>query len=207
MLHTLSERIADFLFDNNDDYPVDVYVYGIELTISSIIGALVLLSAGLILNCFIESIIYMISLSVIRIFSGGYHSKTYFRCNAVLIISYICSILFYRIYINHLLENNIIIFGIILIFSLCIFILFAPMSNPNKEILDVDKNRFKIISLFLLIAELSLSYLIYELIGIYQVLIVLPTIVVIDISILVEIIIQKRRVQNEKVKKFIKKSS
>lgn len=201
MLHTLSERIADFLFDNNDDYPIDVYVYGIEITLSTIIGAISLLTAGLIFNMFAESIIYMISLSVIRMFSGGYHSKTYFKCNAVLIISYICSVFFYRIYINHFIENNLINFGIIFIISICIFILFTPVSNPNKEILDKDKNKFKIISLLLVISELSLSYIIYELTGIYQVLIILPTIVVIDISILVEIIIQKRRNYNEKIKK------
>ncbi|HBM97820.1 MAG TPA: accessory regulator, partial [Ruminococcus sp.] len=93
MLHTLSEKIADFLFDNNDDYPIEVYIYGIEITLSTIIGAISLLTAGLIFNLFAESIIYMISLSVIRMFSGGYHSKTYLKCNIVLIISYICSIL------------------------------------------------------------------------------------------------------------------
>lgn len=206
MLHTLSEKIADFLFDNNDDYLIDVYVYGIEITLSTIIGVVSLLTAGLIFNMFAESTIYMISLSVIRMFSGGYHSKTYFKCNAVLIISYICSALFYRIYINHFLEHNIIGFGIIFIISICIFILFAPVSNPNKEILDENKNKFKIISLFLVISELSISYIIYEITGIYQVLIVLPTIVVIDISILVEIIIQKRRYYNEKIQKCIKDS-
>ncbi len=207
MLHTLSEKIADFLFDNNDYYPIEVYIYGIEITLSTIIGAISLLTAGLIFNLFAESIIYMISLSVIRMFSGGYHSKTYLKCNTVLIISYICSVFFYRIYINHFLENNFISFGIIFIISLCIFIIFAPVSNPNKDISDANKNRFKIISLLLVVAELSLSYIVYEVTGIYQVLIVLPTIVVIDISILVEIIFQKRRVQNEKINKCIKKSS
>ena len=122
MLHTLSEKIADFLFDNNDYYPIEVYIYGIEITLSTIIGAISLLTAGLIFNLFAESIIYMISLSVIRMFSGGYHSKTYLKCNTVLIISYICSVFFYRIYINHFLENNFISFGIIFIISLCIFI-------------------------------------------------------------------------------------
>lgn len=204
MLHTISERIADFLFDNNDDYPVEVYVYGIEITLSTIIGAISLLTAGVILNLLAESVIYMISLSVIRMFSGGYHSKTYLKCNAVLIISYICSVLFYRNYINSFLEYNFICFGIVLIVSLFIFSFFAPVNNPNKNILETNKNKFKIISIMLVVIELVLSYIIYELTGIYQVLIVLPTILVIDISILVEIIIQKRRSYNEKIKKRIK---
>lgn len=206
MLHTLSERIADFLFDCNDTYPIEVYVYGIELTVSSIIGAVVLLSVGLIFNCLAESIIYMVSLSVIRMFSGGYHAKSYLRCNIVLIVSYLCSLLFYRFYINNLIYLNYINLGVLLILSLFIFILFAPVNNPNKNDIKENKIRFKSISIALMVAELTLAIIIYEFTGFYQVLIVYPTIFVIDISILAEIIIQKRSVHNEEIKKCIKKS-
>ena len=207
MLHTLSERIADFLFDRNDTYPIEVYVYGIELTVSSIIGAIVLLSVGLIFNCLTESIIYMVSLSVIRMFSGGYHAKSYLRCNIVLIISYLCSLLFYRLFINNLIYLNYINLGVLLIFSLFIFILFAPVNNPNKNNIKENKIKFKFTSIALMVAEFTLAIIIYEFTGFYQVLIVYPTIFVIDISILAEIIIQKRSVHNEEIKKCIKKSS
>lgn len=206
MIHTISERIADFLFDNNDTYPIDVYVYGIELTVSSIIGTTVLLTAGLIFNCLIESIIYLISLSAIRMFSGGYHAKTYLRCNMVLIVTYICSLLFYSFYIKNLTQFNYIVLGFLLIFSTIIFILFAPVPNANKNEIE-NKTKYKIISIVLTISELMLAQIIYEFTEFYQVLIVYPTILVIDISILVEIIFQKRRVQNEKIKSNVKKSS
>ena len=48
MLHALSEKIAVFLFNNNDKYPIDVYVYGIELTLSSLAGMFVVLVMGFI---------------------------------------------------------------------------------------------------------------------------------------------------------------
>ena len=86
MLHALSEKIAVFLFNNNDKYPIDVYVYGIELTLSSLAGMLVVLFMGLISGFLIESIIFMISLSIIRIYSGGYHARSYLKCNLLLII-------------------------------------------------------------------------------------------------------------------------
>lgn len=207
MIHTLSERIADFLFDNNDDYPIEVYVYGIELTISSIIGASVLLLVGLIFNFLIESIIYMVSLSVIRMFSGGYHAKSYFRCNMILVLSYLFSLVFYRFYINNLILRNYITFYVLLIFSLFIFILFAPVKNNNKNDIEENKTKFKIISIILMVAELTLAQIVYEFTDFYQVLIVYPTIFVIDISILAEIIIQKVSDYNEKNKKCIKKSS
>lgn len=207
MIHTLSERIADFLFDSNDNYPIDVYVYGIELTISSIIGAIVLLTVGLIFNFLTESIIYMASLSLIRMFSGGYHAKSYLRCNMILVISYIFSLIFYRLYINNLIHLNYITFYVLLIFSLIIFIMFAPVNNPNKNDIEENKTKFKFISITLMIAELMLAQIIYEVTDFYQALIVYPTIFVIDISILAEIIIQKVSDYNEKNKKHIKESS
>lgn len=207
MIHTLSERIADFLFDNSDDYPIEVYVYGIELTISSIIGATVLILVGLIFNFLTESIIYMVSLSVIRMFSGGYHAKSYFRCNMILVLSYLFSLIFYRFYINNLIHLNYITFYVLLIFSLLIFILFVPLKNKNKNNIEENKTKFKIISIILMLAEITLAQIVYEFTDFYQVLIVYPTIFVIDISILAEIIIQKRSVYNEKNKKCIKKSS
>lgn len=34
MLHKLSETIADYFFDEKDQYTMDVYIYGIELPIN-----------------------------------------------------------------------------------------------------------------------------------------------------------------------------
>lgn len=36
MLHSLAKRIAVFLFDKTDEYPLEIYTYGFELLISSI---------------------------------------------------------------------------------------------------------------------------------------------------------------------------
>lgn len=46
MLHSLSEKIADFLLEKNDDYPLEVYTYGMELIISSVLEFIILLIIG-----------------------------------------------------------------------------------------------------------------------------------------------------------------
>ena len=76
MLHTISENIANSLFDEESKYPMSIYVYGIELMISSLIGTIVVLTMGILFKSVIESIIFMVSLSLIRFFSGGYHAQT-----------------------------------------------------------------------------------------------------------------------------------
>ncbi|GEM_PF-3263337 len=43
MLHSLSRNIAVFLFDVNDKFPLEVYIYGIEICLSSLIGIIAIL--------------------------------------------------------------------------------------------------------------------------------------------------------------------
>ena len=54
LLNSLSEKIADFLFADSNDYPLEVYVYGIKLLISSIIGMCVISVLGLFTGYFAQ---------------------------------------------------------------------------------------------------------------------------------------------------------
>lgn len=47
MLHSLAKRIAVFLSDKTDEYPLEIYTYGLELIISSIAETLLLIVLGI----------------------------------------------------------------------------------------------------------------------------------------------------------------
>lgn len=71
----------------------------------------------------------------------------------------------------------------------------------NKTIDENSKNKFKIISIIAIILVSVTSLLLSYLLHFYQVLIVFPSVFVVEISVLVEIILLKRRrVKNEKIK-------
>ncbi len=197
MLHKISEKIACFFFDSNDEYPLEVYIYGIELMVSSFIGTVLVFGLGVISGYIAESIIFMLSLSAVRIFSGGYHANTYLKCNIIFVISAIFSFLCYKLYVLYLLQFNSLISGILLLLSLTAVVFFAPVENVNKKINDSDRGKFKMLSAVVLFFEFLLCMLTYSLFRFYQVLIVLPTVFVVDISILVEIILRKRRKKND----------
>ncbi len=200
MLHTLSQKIAVFLFDEKDSYPMEVYIYGIELVVSSLIGICIVLTAGILTGYLIESLIFMAGLSAIRFFSGGYHADTYLKCNTIYLISYVFAML---IYLFLLLQNESVIFLIstVIFVTTCITLTaFAPVENKNKEIEDSQKGKFKVISIVLFSAEFIIAAIFYYY-GLKQVLILLPAILIVDISILVEIILQKRRNTDDKVEK------
>ena len=193
MLHTISENIANSLFDEESKYPMSIYVYGIELMISSLIGTIVVLTMGILFKSVIESIIFMVSLSLIRFFSGGYHAQTYIRCNTVFAISALLVFITSKLYIKYPMEYNIIIHIGVFVVSFIIMAIFSPVENENKKIDKSDRLKFKIISISITFIEIILSMFIYYETGFDSVLAVLPTIIVVDVAILVEIILKERR--------------
>ncbi len=207
MLHDLSEKIAVFLFNNNDKYPIDVYVYGIELTLSSLAGMLVVLFMGLISGFLIESIIFMISLSIIRIYSGGYHARSYLRCNLVLIISYVLVLAYYKYHLNNFIEQTYLIASLLFVFLIITLIIFAPVRSESKSISKRGSFKLKLISIVLSCIEFLIFILFFGVLGFNQVLVILPTVMVVIISILAEIILQKRRNFSEKLKTEVKENS
>lgn len=85
MLHSLSRNIAVFLFDDNDKFPLEVYIYGIEICLSSLIGIIAILIISFMIGRFFEGMLYIIMLFIIRSCTGGYHAQTYFKCNLIYI--------------------------------------------------------------------------------------------------------------------------
>lgn len=197
MLHRISQNIAWFFFDENDAYPLDIYIYGIELILSSLIGTVLVFGLGIVSGYAVESIIFMVSLSAVRIFSGGYHAYTYLKCNMIFVISAVLSLLCYQFYCLYLLDFHNLIMGILFLLSLILLLVFAPIENPNKKIDDSDRNKFKILSVIVLLSEMIFCMLMYGLFGFYQVLMILPAVLAEDIAILVEIILRKRRNNND----------
>lgn len=91
MLHSLSRNIAVFLFDDNDKFPLEVYIYGIgiEICLSSLIGIIAILIISFMIGRFFEGMLYIITLFIIRSCTGGYHVQTYFKCNLIYIFLFV----------------------------------------------------------------------------------------------------------------------
>ena len=90
MLHRLSERIALFVCNDSDKIPLDIYIYGFELLVSSVIETISLLLIGLCTEKLIDTIIFIISFSSIRVFSGGYHANSYSNSCILFVSSIFC---------------------------------------------------------------------------------------------------------------------
>lgn len=155
MLEKVSKSITNSLRKKGivlDEF-ADVYQYGFELLLSFLISTGLVIIAGIIVNRFIETLVFLIVFISLRSFTGGFHAMKYWICTVstfgvyslVMFVSSYVSVNFYEFYI------------LFLIGSIILYIK-APVENPNKELTKKQKSKYKWISLALFFGLTLIGY-------------------------------------------------
>ena len=155
MLEKVSKSITNSLRKKGivlDEF-ADVYQYGFELLLSFLISTGLVIIAGIIVNRFIETLVFLIVFISLRSFTGGFHAMKYWICTVstfgvyslVMFVSSYVSVNFYVFYI------------LFLIGSIILYIK-APVENPNKKLTKKQKSKYKWISLALFFGLTLIGY-------------------------------------------------
>jgi len=159
-MDSISNKITDYFLHKKyiSEDKKDIYNYGFKLIISDLINFSFVLGLGLVLNRFVDGIVFLISLCGIRRFSGGFHAKTFWLCRVSMIVTF-----FSVIIISNTLEIiklpllYMIIFDII---SLIVISVLAPVKHPNKKLTkkQCKNNKIKaiLVSTFLTMVSILL---------------------------------------------------
>lgn len=128
ILNSLALKISLAIKKTNPEETVSVEVmqYALSIILNTLLTFIVSLSIGLILNNLKETLIFYISLSLLRVFSGGVHLKSATACNIVTIL--ICSM---TPYLFQLTDT---ILWFVTAISLILVLLFAPNPDKNTQI-------------------------------------------------------------------------
>ncbi|CEN76367.1 accessory gene regulator protein B [[Clostridium] sordellii] len=144
MIKSYANKVTSFLVDNNYvdsyKYEYDVYLYGFEILIASMINVITTLIIGLLFNKFIYSVIFLACYCPLRQFSGGYHANSYLKCCLTFVVIFIITIFI----ANNI--NNIDFRHILLIFSIFNFLsisILGPIEHINNPITDIERNKYK----------------------------------------------------------------
>jgi len=153
MLHSLSKNIADFLLRQKcfDKTLLPVYIYGVELFLSSLLGVTLVLCCSLLLRSFMCGVLFLLAFIFLRLFTGGLHCNTYLACNTVMVATFIGTVALYRI-ISSCGQSGIIC-SVMMTLTLIITLVFAPVINPNKDVPTYHQRRCKLIAISMLIAH------------------------------------------------------
>ena len=155
MLEKASKSITNSLRKKGivrDEF-ADVYQYGFELLLSFLVSTGLIIIAGIILNRFIETLVFLLVFISLRSFTGGFHAMKY----------WICTVSTFGVYslvmiVSSCVSVNFHVFYILFLFGSIILYIKAPVENPNKELTKKQKSRYKWISLVLFFGLSLIGY-------------------------------------------------
>lgn len=146
MIHFVSTQISMLLNRNGffDSKNIEVYTYGVEIIISSLIGVSIIILIGICFFSLLDAVLFLAPFIVIRSFCGGYHASTYLKCE-------ICSSAVF-VFVSILSKN--LFFPkeqLLIILLLCLIVLgcISPVENEHKPIKKEDKFKMRFVSVFL----------------------------------------------------------
>ena len=159
MQYYLSECITDFLLRKKTirNEEKDIYVYGVELIISSIINLLICSIISLLFEDFANGLVFFISFSSLRRFTGGFHSKSFLRCNIIFAVIVVIALSINR-YLSDVFDYA--VFSVLLtVFTLLIIVLFSPVYNDNKKLTEQERKQFLLKSVLAYLIHILIYYL------------------------------------------------
>ncbi len=137
MLHKLAEDISFYLITNNiiDIEDREIYIYGLELLISTLFTSISILILGFLIGNLIFAVTFLLVHFFLKSYTGGYHAKHYYEC-------YIYSILVFIVLIiikNITLLNCQPIIGLFSLFTEIFFARFSIGFNVFLTIIIIEK--------------------------------------------------------------------
>lgn len=137
MLHTFAERLTDklFLACRLEERKRQVYVYGIELSLSTASSLFSILVLSACFSILPSAVIFLLFFCSLRSYVGGYHAKTYGRC-FVLTNAVYGSVIVFTYLLNRLATETVgtAICCLLGTVSIGVMVLFAPIRNINHPL-------------------------------------------------------------------------
>lgn len=145
MLHKLAEDISFYLITNNiiDIEDREIYIYGLELLISTLFTSISILILGFLIGNLIFAVTFLLVHFFLKSYTGGYHAKHYYECYIYSIFTYIVLVI-----INCIISDiyKPFIGLLLLIISMLVIFKFAPIENKNNPKTEEEMVRNKKIS-------------------------------------------------------------
>lgn len=140
MFYETSVYIADILEQQNKFAPEDkeVYRYGIQQGLNLALNILTTIVIGVLCGMVYPSILFLVCYMPLRSFCGGYHAKTHLRCYIYSVIMITCILLVAKYF-----AFNIVLYEILVLISLIIILLLAPVEDEKKKLDNVEKRVFR----------------------------------------------------------------
>mgnify|MGYP000557841344 CR=1 FL=1 len=152
----LSRKIGDNLVESNiiNAEDAEIYIYGINQILVSILNVSSALIIGLIFGVFFEIAVFMAAYIPLRTFAGGYHAKTPLSCYVFSVIMLIVVSIGMK-YLS--IEEW--IYYVILAAAASVVLILAPVEDRNKPLDEIEHKVYKRRTILIAAVELTLAML------------------------------------------------
>lgn len=113
----------------------DVYKYGIEITISSALNISLVMIISVLLRSPLSGISHLGCLLLLRSFCGGYHAKSYLKCNSLMVIFFVISYIGGKLLVYFNLTDFQLMSAVLMLAFLPIYA-FSPVKNKHKSLTE-----------------------------------------------------------------------
>lgn len=122
----------------------DIYIYGFELLLSFLFSTTIIVIVGILLGRILQTLIFLLIFVLLRSFTGGYHANTYAMCTVVTF-----SIFGGVLLLSELVVLPLFLYAILASLGFVIMLVLVPLEHPNKKITDLQKRKYKKMSIIL----------------------------------------------------------
>lgn len=193
MFWELSNKLACLMIPEAEEEDKEVYSYGIWILLTTIFNTLEILFLGVILHRFLESLIYLFVLMVLRTYTGGYHANTSMKCNILVIGFFLLNLLGEQCLVR--MDNKGMVYTVLLLSELVIWNK-APIENDNKPLSEKEKVNYRRYSIILSLGVCMTVVFLgdrYE----RQMVFMALSMGMVALTMLLELILERRRMNNE----------
>ena len=132
----------------------EIYIYGINQILTSVLSVSSALIIGLIFGVFPEIAVFMAAYIPLRSFAGGYHAKTPLSCYVFSVIMLIVV----SIGLKYLHLADWVYYAVLVAATLVVLVLF-PVEDRNKPLAEIEQKVYKRRTILIAAVELTLAML------------------------------------------------
>lgn len=160
-LARLSSKIGNDLVRSNvvKEEDAEIYIYGINQILTSVINVSSALIIGLIFGAFFEVAVFMAAYIPLRSFAGGYHAKTPLRCY----IFSVMMLIVVSIGMKYISLTEWVYYAVLSAAALVVIVL-SPVEDRNKPLDEIEHKVYKRRAIFIAVAEILIG-LTFKLVG------------------------------------------
>jgi len=151
MLEKIALRLTTYMIEK-EVIPADdeeVYVYGWSLVFSQFGSLLLMILIAALVGEFIGGVIFLAFTFPLRSYAGGFHASTYLRCFITSMSGFASALLLALFWPERLMGWTL----LLLVFSVLVTFIGAPVDHPNKPLKDHQKKRNKKLSRIIVSTE------------------------------------------------------